>query len=338
MKKGMTLVISIMILALAFGSAFAGREKSIRKEFDGLEGVELNTVSGDCVVKTHSSSEIIVELWYDVEPEDAFEYKFEERRNKLIIKEHWHGRRSSGEVLWTITLPEGAEMEFSAASGDIKASGPLGSFEASTASGDIDVTGVDGDVEISTASGDITIIDADGEKKVSTASGDIHIEDSSDDLDMSTASGDIEVVGVNGDLEFSTASGEIEVSECRGTFDLSCASGEITVHDVVIEGASEFSTASGSVKVVLSETCGYDLELATASGDVTLDYNGNDVKGYFEFEAKKRGGRIVSPFDFDDEEEYERYDQKYVRKWFTRGSDSPKIYLSTASGKVVLKK
>lgn len=346
MRKGMTVVITILVLMLAFSSSFARKDRgewgeNVQKEFSGIEKIDLNTVSGDCIIKTHSSDEVIVDLRYDVEPEGAFEYKFRERGKTLKIEEEWNGRghrSSSGEVIWTITVPRGTEISFSTASGDLEASGPFGSIEARTASGDIDISDTDGELDISTASGDINIVKAMGDNRISTASGDIHIEDSSDDTRMSTASGDIEVTNMKGDIGLSTASGDIEVSDCRGTFELSCASGSIEVSDVIIEGASEFSTASGSVKVVLSETCDYDLTLSTASGDVTLDYNGNEVKGFFEFEARKRHGKIVCPFDFDDEEEYERWDNIWVRKSFTRKGDSPQIEMSTASGKVVLKK
>jgi DUF4097 and DUF4098 domain-containing protein YvlB len=217
-------------------------------------------------------------------------------------------------------VPEGAEVDFSTASGDLEVTGPIGEIEASTASGDIELENVIGEVEVSTASGEITIAKADGE------------------LDISTASGDVEGDGIKGEINISTASGEIEISDSKGAFGLSCASGEITAKGITVEGSSTFSTASGSVEVILAKTSEYDLSLSTASGDVTLDYNGNTVKGYFEFKADKRRGKIKCPFDFDEEEEYERGDRTYVRKSFSKGGDEPEIILSTASGKVVLKK
>jgi len=143
---------------------------------------------------------------------------------------------------------------------------------------------------------------------------------------------------VDGDIHMSTASGEIEVTDSKGIFELGCASGEITAKGITVEGESNFTTASGSVIVVLAEASEYDLSLSTASGDVTLDYNGNPVKGYFEFEARKRHGRIVSPYDFDDEEEFEHYGELVVRKSFSVGGKTPAISLTTASGRVELKK
>lgn len=367
MKKGMTIAVAIIVLALISTAAFAGSErparkgggKEVHKVFEGIKSVDLGTVSGDCVVKTHKSGEVIVDLYYDVEPEDCMDYGMNERGGKLVIEEEWDGRGSdcsSIEVLWTLTMPEGMDFEFSTASGDLTLTGPLGDIDASTASGDISVTGpvgeVDastasgdieienarGDMDVSTASGDVTLINVVGKKNVSTASGDIRIEDSKDNIDLSTASGEITAKNVEGDMDMSTASGEIGISGAKGVFDLSCASGEIDATEIAITGESEFSTASGSVRIVLAETSEYDLSLSTASGDVTLDYAGNPVKGYFEFEARKRHGRIASPFDFDDEEEFERHGDLYVRKSFSKAGESPSIFLKTASGRVELKK
>ena len=338
MNSQIRAVVTALVLTLPCMAAFAQSGENVREEHDGVKSIDVSTVSGDCIVQTHGSDKVIVELYYDVDPEGAFRYRISNRRGKLVIKERWGHGSSSGDVLWALTIPEGTEIEFSSASGDLEASGPLGSVETSTASGDIEIEGVIGDVEISTASGDVTIARAEGEKDISTASGDIHLEYSGGDVELSTASGKIKVKAAEGDLDFSTASGDIDVVDSRGAFELSCASGEITAKSVIIEDASSFSTASGEVEVILAETSKHDLELSTASGDVTLDYNGSTVEGFFEFEARKRRGRITCPFDFDTEEEFEVNGRTYVRNTFTRNGDLPEVILHTASGSIVLKK
>ena len=320
MRKGMMAVVVAVILVLVCGAPLTARENAVHKEFDGVKSIKLGTVSGDCVVKTHRSDKVIVDLVYDVDPEDAFDYKIDEKNGKLVIKERWHGGSSSGDVSWTLTVPEGADVEYSTASGDLEITGPIGEVEASTASGDIDLEDASGDIDVSTASGDVNITKGRGE------------------IEISTASGDVEGVDVGGEINISTASGEIDITDSKGVFDLSCASGEITAEGLEVEGASSFSTASGSVKVVLAGTSEYDLSLSAASGDITLDYNGNPVKGYFEFETRKHRGNITCPFDFEEEEEFEQWDQMYVRKSFSKGGNDPEIHLGTASGKIVLKK
>ncbi|UCD37294.1 MAG: DUF4097 family beta strand repeat protein, partial [Fidelibacterota bacterium] len=137
---------------------------------------------------------------------------------------------------------------------------------------------------------------------------------------------------------------DIDINNASGRFEVDNASGDIEAKSVTIEDDSNFDTASGDVLVSLAKSSEYDLELDAASGDVVLDYNGNPVTGYFEFTARMDRGRIVSPFKFDTEEEYEPgWGDRgrlvtYMRKSFTEGSDEPVIRLATASGTAELKK
>ena len=115
---------------------------------------------------------------------------------------------------------------------------------------------------------------------------------------------------------------------------MNCASGGIDISGIVITGESEFKAVSGDIDVVLAKTCAYDLDLAAVSGDITLDYNGNSLKGYFKFSGPKRS--IDAPYPFDDTDE-SRY-SPFVKKSFKRGGSSPRISLKTVSGDLELKK
>ena len=307
------------MLLIGWGLLFAQDMKEINKTFEAKKNVRIQTVSGDCVVKTGTAGKITVQVKYSERAEDSFEADMQEKSNSLRLRERWHGSSSGGRVEWTVTVPAETEIEFSTASGDFSAEDINIMLDASTASGDISLEKSKGEFEISTASGDINISDANGK------------------FDFSTASGDIKSSQMTGEMEFSTASGDIKLRNGEGLFELSCASGDIEISGIVVKEESSFSTASGDVEVELAESSDYDLELSAASGDVTLDYNGNDIKGYFEFTAKKRSGNIRSPIDFDNEEEYGRNGDEYVKKSFSRGGQSPKIYLSTTSGRASLK-
>lgn len=319
MRKS-ALFIFILIVAVGHTLLMAQQMEEIHKTFDAKPTVRINTVSGDCIIKVSDANKIKVDLEFRVEPEGAMKPEFRETNNSLRIRERWHGRSTRGEVLWTITVPKETEIRFNTASGDLSATGLVKSVEASTASGDIEIE------------------DSKGEFEISTASGDVDLDFSSGEFDISTASGEIRADNVNGMIELSTASGEIDVSDSKGEFDLSCASGDVTARGIFIEDQSSFSTASGDVDIVLGASSKYDLELSAASGDVTLDYNGNEVIGFFEFMAKKRRGRIIAPFDFDTEDEIEKWDQTYIRKTFKKGKSTPRIDISTATGRAVLKK
>jgi DUF4097 and DUF4098 domain-containing protein YvlB len=301
-------------------SLLIGQEmKEISKSFDAKKSVRIQTASGDCIIKAGESGKITVHVEYSESVEGSFEADIQEKSNSLKLKERWFGRSSGGRVKWTLTVPSETEIEFS------------------TASGDLYVEEINNLIDASSASGDITIESSNGEFEISTASGDIDIENSNGKFDFSTASGDIKSSTMSGEMEFSTASGDIRVRSAEGLFELSCASGDIEASGLTIKEESSFSTASGDVEVELAESSDFDLDLSAASGDVTLDYGGNDIKGYFEFRAKKSSGNIRSPIDFDKEEEYNRNGDEYMRKSFSKDGQTPEIYLSTASGRAMLK-
>ncbi|RLD82125.1 MAG: hypothetical protein DRJ10_05370 [Bacteroidetes bacterium] len=82
----------------------------------------------------------------------------------------------------------------------------------------------------------------------------------------------------------------------------------------------------------MAKSSSYDLTLSSASGDVTLNYNGNDLSGFYEFTARVKKGRIISPVKFDKEEVIEKNGKKYDVKSFTKGNSSPIILIKTSSG------
>ncbi|MDD4050499.1 MAG: DUF4097 family beta strand repeat-containing protein [candidate division Zixibacteria bacterium] len=183
-----------------------------------------------------------------------------------------------------------------------------------------------------------TITAPDGIKiEFSTASGRLVIRGLQGEFEASTASGEIEIIDCGGEFHFSTASGDISARNCTGAFDLSTASGEIMASSVTLDEPGSFSTASGTAEVHPAKTPEFNLSVSSASGSAIVDYDGNPVKGTFEFTAKKRNGEIDAPFAFDHEEEFRRYGDRYVRKTFTKETDGPLIEISTASGEAILK-
>ncbi|MCK5146284.1 DUF4097 family beta strand repeat protein [bacterium] len=305
----------VVLLLTCIGGLMAQSERTIEKSFKAVSKIRIKTVSGDVEVIKSSNDKINVTVRYEVEPEGAFEARFDDNGRDLRLSEHWSGRSSRGYVRWTVEVPQNTEIRFSTASGDFAADGLEMELDASTASGDIELTGCKGKFNASTASGEIDIDDVAGE------------------MDLSTASGNIEVNGGNGELEASTASGSIRIDDSKGSFDCSAASGDIDANDLTFEDIADFSVASGDVKVKLSAPLKHDIELTTASGSVTLDFNGQTIKGYFELTAREDRGRIRAPFDFDKEDTFERYDKQYIRKSISISGSEPRIILSTATGR-----
>ena len=296
--RGTAVFLGLVLLLVS--STLAGPKSEESQSFEGIEVIRINTVSGDCVVQKGVGDKVEVEVVWSYSPRDSYEPKMRERSKVLKLSEDMYGS-NSGRSTWTLTVPDGIEIRFNSASGGMEIEGLTGDFSSQTASGDIRADHCKGE------------------------------------FDFNTASGDIELVDCDGDFRANCASGDIEVNQCSGGFEVSTASGSVRAEEVALKDVSAFTTASGRVMVVLAESPEHDLNVSTASGRATLDYGGNEIKGYFEFVCKYRDGRIVSPFDFDDEEQYRRWGDRYVRKWFTKGTDSPQIFIETASGKAILR-
>ncbi len=337
MRKLWKGALAVMLsLALIASVASARGDQDIDETFEKKSLVRVNTVSSDCIVKKGQSEEIRVELTASYRPADCFEPEIKQRENSLMISEDYDCS-CNGDAVWTITVPEGTRIRFSSASGDFEMEGLKAKVNAETASGSITIRDADGNLDIESASGDAWISDCSGELSVSTASGDVILNNLSGEVEINTASGDIEAKGITGLISLDAASGDIEIENSRGEFNVGVASGDVDASGVILEEESCFGTASGTVVVELEESAASDLEISSASGKAVLNYGGNPIKGTFEFIARVDRGRITSPVDFDDEETFYRHDREYHRKSFTKGNDTPRIAISTASGRATLK-
>jgi DUF4097 and DUF4098 domain-containing protein YvlB len=351
MKKNSKIILIALALSLTFCPNILA-QKEVNKSFTAKERLKINLVSGDCIVKNATGDAIKIHLSYTYS-NDCFEYKFKEWGNELTVSEKFHGK-CSGESKWKIEVPKNTKVYFNSASGNLEIAGIENNFSANSASGDMKINNLNGEITINTASGDLFINNINGSLDITTASGDIKIDDLMAKSSISTASGDVEIEKSTKDLKVHTASGDVSIDNSKGEIKAQSASGEISIENSVIElhastasgnievenveltASSEIKAASSKIKVKLTKSLTHNLVLSTASGNIDLDYNGNEVQGYFEFMAKENKGRIVSPFKFDKEEKIQKDGKTYDKKSFTKGGDSPKVYLKTASGTVVL--
>ncbi len=291
-------MVALAVIMLAAGTIVA-KEKSETWSFEANDRIRVNTVSGDCVIEKSTTGKIEVEVQWSYRPADSFEPRVRETGSGIRISEKMYGS-NSGRSTWFVSVPDGVEVEFSTASGDLTVSDLTGNFSAKT------------------ASGDITLRSCGGE------------------FDMNTASGDIEATKCDGFFDLNTASGQIDITESKGEFDVSTASGDIDGRGLEFTAEGRLTAASGDVELELTASPQNDLLLSSASGDVVLDYAGHEMQGKFEFIAKKRHGRIEAPFDFDEEETFRRWGERFVREVTVRNGETPLIRLETASGSVVL--
>lgn len=169
---------------------------------------------------------------------------------------------------------------------------------------------------------------------VKAASGDVTVSGVEGGVNIKAASGDIKLKDVSGELNIKAASGDIKIEEAAGTFAVKCASGDIECTGISITADSALKSVSGDLELVLAKSAAFNLDLATVSGDIILDYNKNAVKGHFTFKGQK--GNIKSDVPFDNKDEDHGY-SPFIKKYFKKG-DSPVVNLKTVSGNLELRK
>jgi hypothetical protein len=300
-------------------AAFARKAKVIEKTFERAESLKIETVLGDCVIKTHSggSIEIRVEYTYD---DDQFEAKFKERNGTLLVREDIDGKNVRGESEWLIVVPEGIDIEFESATGGLKASGLSGELEADSGTGSIVISDFNGELDANSGTGKIMLSGSEGEFKLNSGTGDVIVENAKGSFDASSGTGSVEIARASGDFEASSGTGDVEAS------------------GLSLKDFGEFSSGTGNAKIDLPEGGEYELEVSSGTGTATVECKGADLDAYVQMSARKHDGRISSSYDFEDEEEYYRDDEKYVRKWFTKGDGSRKIEIRTGTGRAKIRK
>ena len=297
---------SIILLPIFLGlmmslNLFAQGEEEIKKTYQNKEEVKIKLGLGDCLIEKSRDSSIHVHLVYTYE-EEKFEPRFREKERRIILQEKFHGNNPRGYSKWTIAVPEDTEIDFNSATGDLF------------------IEGITAEVDGSTGTGNIEIKDAKGE------------------FDVSTGTGNVEVTDSEGEFEVSSGTGDVRIEGCKGNFDASSGTGDVEAYDITIEDEGDYSSGTGDVDVVLPKGDDYDLTASSGTDDAILDMKGKTVEGYFEFIAHARKGKITSPLKFDDEEEYWEGDNKYVRKSFTKGKETPRFYIKTGTGRAILKR
>jgi len=167
---------------------------------------------------------------------------------------------------------------------------------------------------------------------------------------ISSASGKVKINNAGGVFDIIGASTDIELNNLTGKFNLSSTIGNIKAQDLTIVGNSKFVTNDGNINVTLAETLESDINISTGSGTGILDFNENDLIGEFTFKARKKYGKIISPFDFQTEEvildDINYYEKRtdfgkkteYDVKSFTIKSGKFKVMISTVTGKAKLLK
>jgi len=159
--------------------------------------------------------------------------RIELRGNELVVEvedRRWSRLWRRLDIRLKIRAPEGANLNVSTASGDLRGQGRFGWLEAEAASGDIEVDELAGKAIAKTASGDVRLPAIGGSATINAASGDIRLGRVEGEVVAKSASGDVAVGDAGGDVTVSTASGDQRIEAVTvGSVDLKSASGDIRV-------------------------------------------------------------------------------------------------------------
>jgi hypothetical protein len=300
-----------VFILLVFHTGFT--QQKVEKSFDGINSIRLNTASGDGIIQKGGDSRVNVMVKFTYDPDD-FEVKMEQNGTRLVLEEKFHARNMRGSSEWTLTVPDGLDIDFNSGSGNLELSGLKVDLKFNTGSGDGKIQKVNGELDFNSGSGDFELEDVEGEVKVNSGSGD-------DGL-----------VAVSASIRAHSGSGDVEIERSMGEFRLNTGSGDVEAENVSLTDDGNFNTGSGDVEVSLLASLDHDINLNSGSGDAILDFNGQRIEGHITMKAKKRGGKIRAPFEFDTVEEIEEHGDIYIKKSKKIGNKNIEIYVGTGTG------
>jgi hypothetical protein len=294
--------ISIIFLGLLIVNLlFAQTEKVVEKTFDDVSKIELDLVLGDCEISRGTDSKVKVRLTYS-HSEDYFEPSFRFSDGRLLLEEHFNGKNGEGDSYWVLEVPNGLDIEFESATGNLVVS----NLE----------TELDG----------------------SSGTGNIELSNSSGEFDLNSGTGNIKVKDSKGEFELNSGTGRVSLENCEGEFDANSGTGKVEAENIVVDIEGEFNSGTGEVTVIAPSGDDFTMEINSGTNDAVLNMKGKKLEGYFELKADSRSGKIRSSVKFDKEEELNEGDSKTIKKSVTFGKSTPKYYISTGTGSAELKK
>jgi DUF4097 and DUF4098 domain-containing protein YvlB len=176
--------------------------------------------------------------------------------------------------------------------GKAKISGILGPVNVRVGFGDIEASRISLGTTAHTQTGDLNFDLVGGRIEAQTEHGNVVCQRASQGINAETGDGDIflAVVGAS-DAIVKTGGGRIDAVGIRGPLHASASSGEIFVR-AVPHDVWQLSSISGTVRLQLPHGSGFDLDLATNSGEVVIAHTDlkNPNAGVHHINEKANGG------------------------------------------------
>lgn len=288
--------VCVVTLALAMASAPsramavspAGEEGSFERtlKVNGPVDLHVSTGSGSIKVNKGSGSEVHIfarikasndwmSFWTTGPAEQIKEIErnppVQQEGNRVTIGDRSH-RWEHISISYEITVPQETRLNASSGSGSVDAYDVHGPAELGTGSGSIAAERIGADVHAQTGSGGIRVLRAGGPVHASTGSGSIEASDVNGEVEASTGSGNITVAHATGKVRAHAASGRVKVEQAVADLDVRSASGGLDVEGSPKSAHWDLETASGSVRVLLPQNTGFELDAHAGSGTVSTTH------------------------------------------------------------------
>jgi len=167
---------------------FAQREERVEKAYADKDEVNIKLVLGDCHIGKSNDNRIHVHLVYTYS-DDQFEPKFKERGRKLTLEEKFHGDNPRGYSSWTVDVPEGMEIDFKSATGDLLLEGIDAEIDGNTGTGEIEIREVKGEFDLNTGTGNVDVTNSEGEFDLNSGTGNVRLENAKGNFDANSGTG-----------------------------------------------------------------------------------------------------------------------------------------------------
>jgi hypothetical protein len=272
--SGHRIVLRDVIRTAARPGAYQGRnngpeqtERFSRKVKIGRDGrFSLGNIAGDIIVTAGAGDEVSIEAIKRTRGDKSelarVQIMVDDRAGRVDVRtEHEqnrsdrNGRDNHVSVDYTIGVPATASVDLHSVSGGIK------------------VTGVHGSLRSETVSGDVTIIDAPRLEAAKTVSGDVSLTGITTDGDLtaSSVSGNLRAKGLKArGVDLGSVSGDISITEATcERLGVKTVSGNVEYGGGIARGGRyEINGHSGTVRLLLSNPAGFELNANSFSGSI----------------------------------------------------------------------
>jgi DUF4097 and DUF4098 domain-containing protein YvlB len=265
-KRSSVVLITLLFLpALLHARAEGHFDRTL--QVNGSVNLDVTTGSGDIVVKTGSSNQVVVHGTVHTNAGWLFGGGDDNAVQK--VQSSPPIEQSGNSIRIGHNLPDDLKRHVSI---DYEITVPADtSLQAQSGSGNIGIDGIRSTAEVHTGSGDIRLHDIGSKLRAETGSGNIRADSVAAPFTAQTGSGDIEAdLTGSGDVDVHTGSGTIRVRGIKGGVRARTGSGNVET-DGSVTGPWQLHSGSGNITLAVGSGNGFNLDVHTSSGSIHSD-------------------------------------------------------------------